>query len=468
MLKEGWDVHNVYVLASMRASVSTILTEQTLGRGLRLPFGAYTDIEILDTLEVLGHERYEQLLAKAGALNEQFVDYRIETAIQTNAQGEQVPATEKMNVSAPIAISTDGTTAVIADGAAAPVIASVEDHTAKAAEQLTQLQQELHPRDGFAPLRVPLLKMSAVSVPFSLADITDHKPFRELGERLRVDPVGELRRVRLSARTVTGPDGLRRTEMVTAPAVDKVVSQGALLPLDDAIGELRMRVMDSAPVPSRPQEAKALTPLIDAFLVGLEDMAAAVLSGYMDRVAAGFIDLITKEQRRRDTKPSYDEVIDIVTLAPVRLARATTTQNRLGKYQRGVGYKYEKSIYVQDWFDSSTERDLANILDAASEIAYWIRLQRGDLPILWHGTGREYNPDFIAVDTDDVRWIIEVKMNKEMASAEVQSKREAAISWSQHVNADEKVTDTWRYLLVSEDHVKTAKGSWAALRQLGE
>jgi type III restriction enzyme len=357
---------------------------------------------------------------------------------------------------------------VIADGAGAPVIASVEEHTAKAAEQLGQLQQELHPRDGFAPLLVPLLKMSAVSVPFSLADIADHKPFRELGERLRVDPVGELRRVRLSARTVTGPDGLRRTEMVTAPAVDKVVSQGALLPLDDAISELRMRVMDSAPVPSRPQEAKALAPLVEAFLAGLEDKASAVLSGYMDRVAAGFIDLVTKEQRRRDTKPSYDEVIDIVTLAPVRLARATTTGNRLGKYQRGVGYEYEKSIYVQDWFDSSTERDLANILDAASEIAYWLRLQRGDLPILWHGSGREYNPDFIAVDTDDVRWIIEVKMNKEMASAEVQSKREAAITWSQHVNADEKVTDTWRYLLVSEDHVKTAKGSWAALRRLGE
>jgi type III restriction enzyme len=468
MLKEGWDVHNVYVLASMRASVSTILTEQTLGRGLRLPFGAYTDIEILDTLEVLGHERYEQLLAKANALNEQFIDYRIETAIQTNAQGEQVPTTEQMSVTTPIAISTDGTTDVIADGAGAPVIASVEDHTAKAAEQLAQLQQELHPRDGSAPLRVPVLKMSAVSVPFSLADITDHKPFRELGERLRVDPVGELRRVRLSARTVTGPDGLRHTEMVTAPAVDKVVSQGALLPLDDAIRDLRARVMDSAPVPSRPREAKALTPLIEAFLSGLGHKADAILSGYMDRVAAGFIDLVTKEQRRCASKPSYQEVIDIATLAPLRLARPTTSQDRLGKYKRGVGYEYSKSVYVQDWFDSSTERDVANILDAASEIAYWIRLQRGDLPILWHGSGSEYNPDFIAVDTNDVHWIIEVKMNKEMASSEVQGKRDAAIRWAQYVNADEKVTDTWRYLLVSEDHVKTAKGSWAALRRLGE
>lgn len=87
MLKEGWDVKNVYVIASMRASVSDILTEQTLGRGLRLPFGRYTDIEILDTLEVLGHERYEDLLKKAGAFNEQFIDRRTRAVLRRNAQG---------------------------------------------------------------------------------------------------------------------------------------------------------------------------------------------------------------------------------------------------------------------------------------------------------------------------------------------------------------------------------------------
>lgn len=73
MLKEGWDVKSVYVIASLRASVSEILTEQTLGRGMRLPFGRYTGIELLDTLEVLGHERYEELLRKANVLNEQIV-----------------------------------------------------------------------------------------------------------------------------------------------------------------------------------------------------------------------------------------------------------------------------------------------------------------------------------------------------------------------------------------------------------
>lgn len=71
------------------------------------------------------------------------------------------------------------------------------------------------------------------------------------------------------------------------------------------------------------------------------------------------------------------------------------------------------------------------------------------------------------MDTGGIHWIVEVKMNREMPTAEVQGKRDAAIRYAQHVNADSNVSDAWRYLLVSEDHVKTAKGSWTALRQLG-
>ena len=42
MLKEGWDVKNIYVIASVRSMESSLLTEQVLGRGLRLPFGQRT------------------------------------------------------------------------------------------------------------------------------------------------------------------------------------------------------------------------------------------------------------------------------------------------------------------------------------------------------------------------------------------------------------------------------------------
>ena len=39
MLKEGWDVANIYTIAPIRSSAAQILTEQTIGRGLRLPYG---------------------------------------------------------------------------------------------------------------------------------------------------------------------------------------------------------------------------------------------------------------------------------------------------------------------------------------------------------------------------------------------------------------------------------------------
>src|SRR3954470_4376881 len=46
----------------------------TLGRGLRLPWGAYTGVELLDTVEVLSHERYDALLSRAGVLLEGLVE----------------------------------------------------------------------------------------------------------------------------------------------------------------------------------------------------------------------------------------------------------------------------------------------------------------------------------------------------------------------------------------------------------
>ncbi len=39
MLKEGWDVTNLYTIVPLRAANAPLLIEQTIGRGLRLPFG---------------------------------------------------------------------------------------------------------------------------------------------------------------------------------------------------------------------------------------------------------------------------------------------------------------------------------------------------------------------------------------------------------------------------------------------
>ncbi|HYZ79071.1 MAG TPA: hypothetical protein VE596_17025 [Gaiellaceae bacterium] len=117
------------------------------------------------------------------------------------------------------------------------------------------------------------------------------------------------------------------------------------------------------------------------------------------------------------------------------------------------------------WFDSSTERALAQTLDDSDEIRFWVRLNTGDLPILWQSDGREYNPDFVAVEVGGVHWLVESKMDKEMESADVAGKENAALRWASHVSS--KTTTEWRYLLVSESDVSAARGSWSALKRLG-
>ena len=98
----------------------------------------------------------------------------------------------------------------------------------------------------------------------------------------------------------------------------------------------------------------------------------------------------------------------------------------------------------------------------------WIRLHIGELPILWNSAGQEYNPDLLVIENDGSHYVVEVKANKDMDSPDVRGKREAARRWANHVSADEAVSGTWHYLLLAERDVDTAKGSWPALKKLGE
>lgn len=123
-------------------------------------------------------------------------------------------------------------------------------------------------------------------------------------------------------------------------------------------------------------------------------------------------------------------------------------------------------MFAQEWFDSRPERDVANMLEDSSEVEWWVRLQVGDLPIRWEGT-RDYNPDFVALETDGDRWVVEVKSDAELESENVKGKREAALRWANHVNHSGQDKHRWGYVLAGETDIATAKGSWSALRSLG-
>ena len=53
MLKEGWDVTNLYTIMPLRAANARILIEQSIGRGLRLPYGKRTGVTAVDRLNIV-------------------------------------------------------------------------------------------------------------------------------------------------------------------------------------------------------------------------------------------------------------------------------------------------------------------------------------------------------------------------------------------------------------------------------
>ncbi|HEV2034078.1 MAG TPA: DEAD/DEAH box helicase family protein [Candidatus Dormibacteraeota bacterium] len=466
MLKEGWDVKSVYVIASLRPSISDILTEQTLGRGMRLPFGAYTGIEMLDTLEVLAHERYQELLKKANVINEAFIDYRVWMSTTRRADGREVAVIERSETATPVAGEDGSEPGGPEPGAAVATVTSVETRVEHVEAEVAQLSALMLPREDVT-LRIPKLVMQGVQSKFTLSDITDRDPFKRLGERLAADADGELRRVKVSARTVTGRDGLTTTHLVTSDAVDKVSSQVPLLPLEEARSRLADLVLGSDVVPARAIERARLAPIMDALVAGLGDKAVPVLSTNLDRVAARVIDLISRGHKEFAPKPSYEDVVEVVDFGNARLQRPTASGDRFGKFERQAGYEgWAKGMYPQAWFDSGTELEAANIMDAAPEVAFWVRLERNDCPILWTGMKTLYNPDFIVVETGGAHYVVEIKMEKEGSTPSVLGKAEAALRWVNHVNADPKTGATWTYLLVLESDVEAAKGSWSALKAL--
>ena len=422
---------------------------------------------MLDTLDVLAHEKYEELLKKANVINEQFIDHRTRAVLKKDSKGNVVSRLEKTEVSAPVILAPDTEQAQpLATAPGQPVIASVEEQQQSAKGQLTALQSELAPRTDFGQLQIPQLKMTPVRSDFSLADITDLSPFQQLGERIAADPDAELRRTVISARTVESLDGLRHTELVTSPAADKVVTNPTVLPVEELRARLLEQLLSSAVVPARQKERAAAGPILDAVFEGLGDQAQENLSRYFDRVSARLIEAVGRAQRQVASQPDYEQVVEVSEFQSVRLAKPDLSTDRTGPFTRGVPYKYEKSLYAQDWFDSSTERTVANLLDEAKEVEFFVRLQRNDLPILF-AENRNYNPDFIVIQDKGLHEVVEVKMDREMTSEAVLEKRKAAKRWANHVSADKKVKDKWGYLLVSETDVKSANGSWNALRGLG-
>jgi len=488
MLKEGWDVKNVYVIASMRASASEVMTEQTLGRGMRLPFGTYTDVELLNTLEVLAHEKYSELLEKRKVLNEAFINYGSYAEVRRLADGSAVVRQKTVETDAAVighpgeapAAEGDGTSQsteplvgealTSGDNAGPPTstgsgatggVVDVEIRTRQAQEATEKTSAVV----GYDPLpdREPIVIPRLVSVPqfvaVSLNDIVDYGPFERLGRTLTADYSDEYKRTKI----VATHDG-RRVLVSTETAVDKISSALPLdIPLSASREALIRRVMSVKGVPNRSLELGAAQRIVDHLFEAMGDKVADHLSAFSDRCGQRLAIEVARTLRdANSSQVTYSDDVELVALYKTRETRKRRVAGHAdGSFDKAVAFNgWSKNLYSHVWFDTAPEFKAANAIDSGKSVIVWARLHINDVPITWTSEGRRYNPDFVVIEEEGERcgWLVETKADKDMTSAEVIAKRRAAQRWANTANSSSAVDITWAYLLVGEQDVEDAQG----------
>jgi type III restriction enzyme len=149
MLKEGWDVTNLYTIVPLRAANARTLIEQSIGRGLRLPYGRRTGVIAVDRLNIVAHDRFEEIVNEANNPRspirlQQVVLDPDELARKIVTVVSRPQLAESLGIGGP----ADGGGEVATEGAATPVF-SGED------QKVAQIAYEMIRRLETQPEKVP-------------------------------------------------------------------------------------------------------------------------------------------------------------------------------------------------------------------------------------------------------------------------------------------------------------------------
>ena len=500
MLKEGWDVKNIYVIASVRSMESSLLTEQILGRGLRLPFGQRTGNAMLDTVEVLSHRSFASLLKQAASLLEETLGDRVESAqLVANRVAGRAPVGAALGVSGDVPLDfqwpSSGTVDVLLPGAAALdpdqlglfdegdvdvsagrshvgfTMATMDARVAAGAAAGEALSMRLEPRSP-GGVRIPLFLPSVVTRwerdPFTLASV-NLDSVEALGRLFAEDNAPTLTRKALDAER----DSAGVTRVVIRDEVEQVVATQAVMPFDTIEQDLVGRLIRTNAVAATSGEINAAVSVARAFLAGAGVSESTPWRAEHGRLATA---RLTEWVAAKQTSSPAREVREV---RPVRWPdpserfevrpaadRQVVTSSR--DFERGYPYRgWAKSVYEVTSFDAwSTEFVLAGLFETSAAVRAWVRIDE-TVPLrisyLSGAIQRQYEPDFIVIDDAGVHWIVEGKRDSEMTSPVVVAKRDAAAAWVKTVNGSDEVHETWAYLLASES-VSSAAGSWEALK----
>ncbi len=495
MLKEGWDVTNLYTIVPLRAANARILIEQSIGRGLRLPYGKRTGVITVDRLNIVAHDKFQEIIDEANRpgsaihlqqiiLPDDVQQQKLETVVSQSALANLLGLR-------PTGVTTSTRVAESKD----PVLfQSPEEH------KIAKLAYDVIRRLEIQPQEVP--SVSYLQRP-------------EIQAFMIREVEAQYRPVQLVLEgTVEKPDVAsivaKTAELVVQQTIDipriTVVPRGEVqsgydpfsldlsgfryqAPDDELwIKHLRTGRTEELGLASGGCEESRLEDYVVAGLVDFDDVSydahADLLYDLAGQVVSHFLGYLKEEDAKK-----------VLRIHQREIARAIHAQMQKHYWEKAAGYEvvigggfselkpcaftiragqppmdyrqspvdksnmtrylfgnFGKCLYPVQKFDSDAERRMAVILER--EAVKWFKPVRGQFQIYykWGVNHHEYLPDFVA-ETEDFIAMLEPKAANQMENSEVREKARVAVTWCQR--ATEYATGIggkpWRYLLIPHD-----------------
>ncbi|MET3718345.1 DEAD/DEAH box helicase family protein [Arthrobacter sp. UYEF21] len=460
-LKEGWDVKNIAVIVALRRLASETLTEQILGRGLRLPFGKRVGVPMIDQVDVVAHDSYKALLQQKDSL--------IERVIPLSAPSSSPAATISLEAAPRFEeYGEQGTLRIVGPariiegdvlGGSAGLLIQELSATFEQGQRDT-VQYKVLARVPHAPqIRFPRREREVIASSFTLLYVTDADASTS-GAAFATEIDVPLNREALNAtRTLDGGVKMSRESQ------DSEVATQSLMSVDDVATDLETRVLNLGLIESTLSEAGEAKRVVRAFLEGAGAGHQSSVSWGVQRAqlaANGIENLVRAKFNLRRLQPQF--TLRGVVLPVEGGPMPTDVADRWNDhFERGRWFTgWNKSIMPVAAFDAkTTEWALADIMDRSKNIKWWLRLQTNQPAYIELPAGR-YFADFIAIDDSGVYWLVEGKADTEMHSPDVIAKRDAAMDWVAAVN-DSGAFGVWRYMICSESSIRNSAGGWTAL-----
>jgi len=490
MLKEGWDVTNLYTIVPLRKADSRTLVEQSIGRGLRLPYGKRTGNESVDRLTIVAHDKFQEIVDEANR-----GDWILVTGVVI---GKDIPEKKSKVVEViPKAVQViTGKTGTGSDTTDQKPLFTDEREIEVATTTLEVIKQEFErlPRSSDLTskgVRKQIVKRvkEEIAVPQAqlegMEEQLDDKRIAEVVKkttetyvamsidipRIVVVPTGEV------------TCGYKEFDLDTGGVNQKPVANDILI---QTLRENRQyRLVSLANSTEERLEDYLVRGLIDFNDISYDEHASLLykLSGQLiDKIKTyltdegdvrnvllafnqQFVRLIHAQMQEHFVEEATEYEVHISkgfsTLTPSAFHAPEDEQPR--PFRQPVDEKknirsmlfgeFGKCLFPVQKFDSDSERRFSVILENDGTVTKWVKPNKGMFQIHYSGESN-YEPDFVA-EANDAYYLCEPKAEPEVEDEVVQAKAKAAAEWCKH--ATTVSSKPWHYLLIPHTAVEESK-----------